>query len=150
MHILELDLDLMLVLSHERAVPIPARLAYRRDDPYAVQITFHVGSDSPVRWTFARELLIEGVFRPCGEGDVRVRPTKVDGRSAVSMALSSPGGSALIEAPAAALSAWLELTVRAVAPGSEHEWLDVDDALAALLAPALPDDQLRDGSPEDA
>ena len=45
---------------------MPARLTYRTDDPYAVHVTFHIGSDSPVNWTFARELLVEGVFRPCG------------------------------------------------------------------------------------
>jgi hypothetical protein len=134
--VVERELELSLVLSPERSIPVPARLTYRSDDPYAVHITFHIGSDHPVSWTFARELLVEGVFRPCGHGDVRVWPTKVAGRSVVLMALSSPDGDALLEAPTAQVSAWLERTLRAVPPGFEAEQLGIDDGLAELLAPA--------------
>ncbi|WP_338898018.1 SsgA family sporulation/cell division regulator [Streptomyces sp. TG1A-60] len=132
--LVERELELRLVLSPERSIPVPARLGYRGDDPYAVHITFHVTSDRPVRWTFARELLVEGVFRPCGSGDVRVWPTKVAGRGVVLVALSSPDGDALLEAPAAAVSAWLERTLRVVPPGAESDMLRIDDGLAELLA----------------
>ncbi|WP_031076339.1 SsgA family sporulation/cell division regulator, partial [Streptomyces sp. NRRL S-118] len=130
----ERELELTLVLSPERSIPVPARLTYRTDDPYAVHITFHVGSEHPVNWTFARELLVEGVFRPCGHGDVRIWPTTLDGRGVVLMALSSPDGDALLEAPAMAVSAWLERTLRVVPPGAESEQLGLDDELAELLA----------------
>lgn len=132
--VVERALELRLILSPERGVPVPAKLGYRSDDPYAVHITFHINSDRPVHWTFARELLIEGVFRPCGHGDVRVWPTKVKGRSVVLMALSSPDGDALLEAPAPQVSAWLERTLRVVPPGAEFDQLHIDDALAELLA----------------
>lgn len=132
--VVERELELGLVLSPERSIPVPAKLGFRSDDPYAVHITFHVHSDRPVHWTFARELLVEGVFRPCGHGDVRVWPTKVSGRSVVLMALSSPDGDALLEAPAAAVSAWLERTLRVVPPGAEFDMLRIDDGLAELLA----------------
>ncbi|WP_306330199.1 SsgA family sporulation/cell division regulator [Streptomyces venezuelae] len=147
----ERELELKLVLSPERAVPVPARLAYRTDDPYAVHITFHVGTDHPVNWTFARELLVEGVFRACGHGDVRIWPTKVDGRSVVLMALSSPDGDALLEAPSSQVSAWLERTLRAVPPGTESERLGIDDGLAELLATTVTADELwlRDPWPSD-
>ncbi|MEV6396473.1 SsgA family sporulation/cell division regulator [Streptomyces sp. NPDC051907] len=135
--VVERELELTLVLSPERSIPVPARLSYRTDDPYAVHISFHVGSDSPVNWTFARELLVEGVFRPCGDGDVKVWPTKVDGRGVILMALSSPDGDALLEASAAVVSAWLERTLRAVPPGTESEQLGIDEGLAELLAPSL-------------
>ncbi|MGD3111086.1 SsgA family sporulation/cell division regulator [Streptomyces sp. YGL11-2] len=142
--VVERELELGMVLSPERTIPVPARLAYRTDDPYAVHVTFHVGSDSPVNWTFARELLVEGVFRPSGEGDVRVWPTKLDGRSLVCMALASPDGDALLEAPAAAVSAWLERTLRIVPPGSEHAHLGIDEGLSELLALASRDDARTD------
>ncbi|MER8028545.1 SsgA family sporulation/cell division regulator [Streptomyces bauhiniae] len=132
--VVERELELRLILSPERSIPVPARLAYRSDDPYAVHITFHINSDFPVHWTFARELLVEGVFRPCGHGDVRVWPTKVNGRSVVLMALSSPDGDALLEAPTPQVSAWLERTLRAVPPGAEAAQLGIDDALDQLLA----------------
>ncbi|WP_086741582.1 SsgA family sporulation/cell division regulator [Streptomyces glaucescens] len=132
--VVERELELRLVLSPERGVTVPARLGYRTDDPYAVHITFHIDSESPVHWTFARELLVEGVFRPCGQGDVRVWPSRSEGRGVVLMALSSPDGDALLEAPAAQVSAWLERTLRVVPPGTEGEQLGIDGGLAQLLA----------------
>ncbi|MEU7181186.1 SsgA family sporulation/cell division regulator [Streptomyces celluloflavus] len=138
--VVERELELGLVLSPERTIAVPARLTYRADDPYAVHVTFHIGSDAPVHWTFARELLVEGVFRACGHGDVRVWPTKLDGRSLVCVALSSPDGDALLEAPAAAVSAWLERTLRVVPPGSEQQHLGIDKELSELLALTNRDD----------
>ena len=132
--VVERELELKLVLSPARRVPVPARLGYLTDDPYAVHVTFHIDTQHPVYWTFARDLLVEGVFRPCGQGDVRVWPTKTEGRGVVLMALSSPDGDALLEAPAAAVSAWLERTLRAVPPGTEGRQLGIDDGLAELLA----------------
>ncbi|EGX54576.1 regulator [Streptomyces zinciresistens K42] len=132
--VVERELELRLILSPERSVPVPARLTYRGEDPYAVHVVFHVDSERPVHWTFSRDLLVEGVFRPCGHGDVRVWPTKSEGRSVVLVALSSPGGDALLEAPAAQVSAWLERTLRAVPPGTEGGQLGIDDALDHLLA----------------
>lgn len=147
-NVVERELEMQLVLSPERSIPVPARLAYRSHDPYAVHITFHVGSDAPVNWTFARELIVEGVFRPCGHGDVRIWPTKVNGRSVICLALSSPDGDALLEAPSSAVAAWLERTLRAVPPGTEPDQLSMDDGLSALLAPAAGDEAwLQDPAP---
>ncbi|MFJ4617800.1 SsgA family sporulation/cell division regulator [Streptomyces sp. NPDC088812] len=138
--VVERELEVRLVLSPERSVPVPARFGYRSDDPFAVHITFHIDSERPVDWTFARELLVEGVFRPCGHGDVRVWPAKADGRGVVLLALCSPDGDALLEAPAAQVAAWLERTLRLVPPGTEGGRLGIDDALADLLAPAPADE----------
>ncbi|MBL1080390.1 SsgA family sporulation/cell division regulator [Streptomyces actinomycinicus] len=132
--VVERELELRLILSPERSVPVPARLGYRSDDPYAVHISFHINSEHPVDWTFARELLVEGVFRPCGNGDVRVWPAKAEGHGVVLMALSSPEGDALLEAPVPQVSAWLERTLRLVPPGTEGGQLGIDDALDQLLA----------------
>ncbi|SNS99519.1 SsgA family sporulation/cell division regulator [Actinacidiphila glaucinigra] len=134
--VVERELEMHLVLSPERSVAVPARLAYRSADPFAVHITFHIGSDCPVNWTFARELLVEGVFRPSGHGDVRIWPTKTDGRSVICMALSSPDGTALLEASPHPVAAWLERTLRAVPPGTELDHLSMDERLDELLAPA--------------
>lgn len=130
----ERELELRLVLSPERSIPVAARLGYRSDDPYAVHITFHIDSGHPVTWTFARDLLVEGVFRPCGQADVRVWPGRAQGRGVVLIALGSPHGDALLQAPAAQVSAWLERTLRAVPPGTEGGRLDLDDELDHLLA----------------
>ena len=154
--VVERELELQLVLSPDLGIPVPARLTYRTDDPYAVHITFHIGSDNPVKWAFARELLVEGVFRPSGYGDVRIRPAKVedgddgDDDGVVLIALSSPDGDALLEASPAVVSGWLERTLRAVPQGSESEQIDIDDGLAKLLAPTAADDLwLRNAWPSD-
>ncbi|MFF3732674.1 SsgA family sporulation/cell division regulator [Streptomyces sp. NPDC002476] len=138
--VVERELELKLVLSPERSIPVPARLTYRAKDPYAVHIDFHIGSEFPVHWTFARDLLVEGVFRPCGHGDVRIWPSKIEQRNVVFVALSSPDGNALLEMPSAAVAAWMERTLRMVPPGTETERLGIDEALAELLAPLPADD----------
>ncbi len=128
------ELTVDLVLAPDRSVPVPALLRYRAADPYAVHITFHLGQDSPVTWVFARDLLVEGIFRACGHGDVRIWPTRAAGRSLMCLALSSPAGDALIEAPTGAFASWLERSLQLVPAGREQESLDLDQALAALLA----------------
>ncbi|MEW2548398.1 SsgA family sporulation/cell division regulator [Streptomyces sp. NPDC047002] len=148
--VVERELDIELVLSPEHSVAVPARLTYRTADPYAVHIAFHIHSQNPVHWTFARELLVEGVFRPCGHGDVRIWPTRVSGHSVISLALTSPDGDALLQAPLGALYQWLEHTLRVVPPGTETDRLGLDEALLALLAPTPADDLwLRDPWPSD-
>lgn len=134
---IERELTLDLVLSPEQSTTVPARLTYHVHDPYAVHITFDTLSDRPVRWAFARELLSEGVLRPCGQGDVRVWPATVGGRGVVCVALSSPTGDALLRAPADAVTAWLEHTLRAVPPGREGERLGMEEGLERLLAAPL-------------
>jgi hypothetical protein len=61
--VVERELRLQLIVSAGRAVPVRARLGYRTADPYAVHIDFHVDSACPVHWAFARDLLVEGMWR---------------------------------------------------------------------------------------
>lgn len=148
--VVERELELRLVLSPEHSIPVSALLTYRTEDPYAVHIDFHIGTEFPVHWTFARDLLVEGVFRPCGQGDVRIWPTKVERRNVVFVALTSPDGNALLEMPSAAVAAWVERTLRIVPPGTESERLGLDEGLARLLAPLPADDLwLSDPWPSD-
>jgi hypothetical protein len=66
------------------------------------------------------------------------------------MALSSPDGDALLQAPTAQVSAWLERTLQAVPPGFEADRLGIDEGLAELLTPTPADDLwLRDPWPSD-
>ncbi|MFR9673854.1 SsgA family sporulation/cell division regulator [Streptomyces sp. TR06-5] len=131
---IEHDIDVQLVLAPDHSVTVPARLGYRTSDPYAAHVAFHTGSESPVHWTFARDLLVDGVFRPCGRGDVRVWTRQVAGRETMCLALSSPDGDALLEVPMGAVASWLERTLRAVPLGGEAELLELDEGLDALLS----------------
>jgi hypothetical protein len=67
-------------------------------------------------------------------GDVRVWPSSETGVDVVYVSLSSPEGEALLEAPARELSMFLKRTYVAVPAGSESAYLDIDGALANLLA----------------
>jgi hypothetical protein len=109
-------------------------LRYDTADPYAVHATFHTGAEETVEWVFARDLLAEGLHRPTGTGDVRVWPSRSHGQGVVCIALSSPEGEALLEAPARALESFLKRTDAAVPPGTEHRHFDLDTELSHILA----------------
>ncbi|MGB9378420.1 MAG: SsgA family sporulation/cell division regulator [Mycobacteriales bacterium] len=115
-----------------------ASLEYETSDPYAVQVTFHTGSSADecaVVWTFARQLIIDGLDRPAGLGDVRVWPVPDDGGScaSVALALCSPSGEALFEIPREALQGFLRRTFDEVPIGFEDRHVDMDAELKVLL-----------------
>ncbi|MFZ5852480.1 MAG: SsgA family sporulation/cell division regulator [Actinomycetota bacterium] len=127
-------IDVRLVVSGEHRLAVPVDLRYDPSDPYAVHATFHAG-DNAVEWVFARSLLADGMYRPSGEGDVRVWPGGLGGQ-AVLIALTSPDGAALVEAPRAALAAFVARTYAVVPGGTEGSHLDLDRAIGRLLADA--------------
>jgi len=55
------ELGLRLVVPQQTIVPLVASLYYSGSDPYAVRMAFHVGTDEPVEWIFARDLLAAGI-----------------------------------------------------------------------------------------
>ena len=113
--------------------PIDAELHYDPRDPYAVTTVFRTGT-STVRWTFGRDLLCEGLYEPSGDGDVHVWPClDADGRAVVIIELCSPDGEALVQAPIAAVTSFVERMTTAVTPGSESDHLDVDATITAIF-----------------
>ena len=121
---------------------------YSGKDPYAVRMAFHVGTDEPVEWIFARDLLAAGIESRQGEGDVQVWPSpascaetydldvigsaQTEGKI-LNIELSSPFGQAHFEAPAQAMSAFLKRTYQIVPPGRESSHIDIDTELNDLL-----------------
>jgi hypothetical protein len=127
------ELGLSLVVPDHGSVPLVASLYYSAEDPYAIRMAFHVGTDEPVEWIFARDLLAVGLEGAAGEGDVQVWPAEEDGQELLNIALSSPFGQAHFEAPRSSTSAFLSRTYEVIAPGHEAEYIDVDDELAELF-----------------
>jgi hypothetical protein len=128
-----------------------ASLYYSGSDPYAVRMAFHVGTDEPVEWIFARDLLAAGIDARQGEGDVRVWPSaqscaESDGLEVIGDAstegtvlnieLSSPFGQAHFEAPAQAMAAFLHRTYQIVPAGQESGYIDIEAELNDLLRQA--------------
>jgi hypothetical protein len=115
-------------------LPLDAELHYSADDPLAVEAHFDDGSDEPIRWVFARDLLSDGMDQRTGEGDIVVWPTiGSNGEPVVHFRLHSPHGDAVLEASADALEEFVAATWRLVPPGTEHRHMDIDDALSVLL-----------------
>ncbi len=114
--------------------PIEAELQYDSKDPYAVTTVFITGT-SRVRWTFGRELLSVGLYEPTGDGDVHVWPClDTEGRAVVIVELCSPDGEALIQARTGDLTSFMDRIDKAVPIGTEHQHVNVDAAITAILA----------------
>jgi len=141
------ELGLRLVVPKQTIVPLVASMYYSGSDPYAVRMAFHVGTDEPVEWIFARDLLAAGIQSRQGEGDVQVWPSAscaegggpagagpadADGK-VLNIELSSPFGQAHFEAPAQAMSAFLQRTYQIVPAGKESTFIDIETELNDLL-----------------
>jgi hypothetical protein len=137
------ELGLRLVVPQQTIVPLVASLSYSGNDPYAVRMAFHVGTDEPVEWIFARDLLAAGIESRQGEGDVQVWPSEpVDSEEGandgivLNIELSSPFGQAHFEAPAEAMSTFLRRTYQIVPAGKESTFVDIESELNELLRQA--------------
>jgi Streptomyces sporulation and cell division protein, SsgA len=148
------ELGLRLVVPQQTIVPLVASMYYSGSDPYAVRMAFHVGTDEPVEWIFARDLLAAGIESRQGTGDVQVWPspisvaetgdldlidaaevTEAQGK-VLNIELSSPFGQAHFEAPAEAMSAFLRRTYQIVPAGQESRHIDIETELNELLRDA--------------
>jgi Streptomyces sporulation and cell division protein, SsgA len=136
------ELGLRLVAAEQAVVPLVASLHYSGCDPYAIRMAFHVGTEDPVEWIFARDLLADGLMTPEGDGDVLIWPSspvigpdgQTDGPlSVLNIKLSSPFGEAHFEAPAEAIANFLDRTFRIVQMGKESQVIDIDAELSSLL-----------------
>ncbi|MGH3546251.1 MAG: SsgA family sporulation/cell division regulator [Mycobacteriales bacterium] len=159
----EVPIGLCLISPKGKPAPVSATLRYAGTDPYAVYVVFHLrrgqaathasvsgttcteappvpssGSHSAdfagdISWTFSRELLADGLDAPSGYGDVRIWPWNSSGRQSVALALSSPDGYALFEAPRSVVKRFLDRCYGCVPAGVEEHYIDIDTSLANLL-----------------
>jgi len=134
MHItLEQPARARLITADDTELPVPATLRYTAGDPLAVHIDFppEVSLDgSGVTWTFARELLEEGLRAPAGNGDVHIWPC---GRARAVLEFHSPYGLALLQFDTAVLRRFLLRTYAVVAAGREDVGQAVDGGLTSLF-----------------
>lgn len=115
------------------STPLEAGFEYDPTDPWAVSILFK-GEPVPVRWTFSRDLLVEGFYEPTGDGDVHVWPClNAQGAAVVIIELSSPSGEVLLQAPSRDVSGFVAKMLESVPAGAEAELVDLDAELAAVF-----------------
>lgn len=127
------DVRLRMLLVSGRSVPVDASLSYRDSSPYEVEAVFHTLAGD-ITWTFARDLLSEGLRDQAGLGDISIWPdTTPAGQSVVYLSLVSPNGQALLEADRADIEGFVQRIFAAVPAGSEAELLNMDFVLDMLL-----------------
>ncbi|MBW5423613.1 SsgA family sporulation/cell division regulator [Streptomyces sp. BG9H] len=134
--VIEQAVEARLVAAAPRMPTIPATLHYDRRDPFAVRMSFPAPATLEgveVYWTFARELLTDGVERAVGDGDVRVRPYGFD-RTVVEF--HAPEGTAIVHVRTGELRRFLLRTTALVPVGQEHRHVDLDQDLAELMRDA--------------
>jgi len=124
------NLEFTLVLVDADPITVAAHLRYDARDPFAVSVSFDAGGHDRIEWTFARELLDQGVWAAIGDGDVRVWPRA----GAVFLALCSPSGKAVLETRRPAVADFLARIQRIVPAGHEDEFFNVDRELEGLLS----------------
>jgi hypothetical protein len=142
------ELGLGLVGPERTIVPLTAGLSYTCADPYAVRMAFEVGTDEPVEWILARDLLAAALHGSEGIGDVRAWPSAAScdpdvvaiggaaGPAILNIAMSSPYGQAQFEVSAKAIEDFLQRTYELVPIGQESSYLDFDAELTDLLSQA--------------
>lgn len=129
-----LDVRLECLDETGRGHHIHSVLAYQRHDPFAVTMTF-LTPDESLTWTFGRDLLIEGLRRTSGEGDVCVAPAiSPSGRPIVLITLSSPDGHLMLQAPTSQIAEFVSRSLAVVPTGDEVAHLDIDSLVAQILA----------------
>lgn len=124
------------LVSEELAFRIPVQLDFDSADPYAVRLTFDLPGDMPVTWAFSRELMLDGLSRPSGEGDVRIEPVAGGHLSDVFISLQVGSERALFRVSAPPLVAFLDRTDRLVPLGAEEVCDTLDAVLSRILTEA--------------
>ncbi len=113
-----------------RSIDLPASLGYDPSDPWAVAVTFG-GPDEQICWIVGRDLLLQGVTDPAGEGDILLWPSiDENGRAAVVMELCSPDGRLVTQLRTHDLYRFLTRTLALVPRGTE--WIDLDVLVGEL------------------
>ncbi|MFI1358358.1 SsgA family sporulation/cell division regulator [Streptomyces sp. NPDC020898] len=135
--VIEQLVEARLVAAAPRMPSIPATLTYDRSDPFAVRMTFPAPATLEgveVCWTFARELLVDGMQDAQGHGDVRVRPY---GYGRTVLEFHAPEGTAVVHVRSVELRSFLAATTELVPVGLEHLQTDLDRELAELMRDVL-------------
>jgi len=115
------------------STPVEAEFSYDAADPFAVSISFKV--EPAVRWTFARDLLIEGFYEPTGDGDIHVWPClSAEGTAVVIVELDSPAGGAMVQISSRDMAPFIDQMLALVPLETESDLLDFDAELSEILA----------------
>ena len=127
------NVELEFVDPQGESTAIDSDLVFDPADPYAVTMVFRTGVQE-VLWTFGRDLLIEGLYEPTGDGDVHVWPClSSNGTAVVIVELCSPDGELLVQACSRKVNSFVRQMLESVPEGQESSFVNFDDELAQML-----------------
>ncbi|MBW0117501.1 SsgA family sporulation/cell division regulator [Pseudonocardia abyssalis] len=126
----------MFTVLHGQPAPVVTRWSYDAADPFAVTLAVRTRADRWVEWLVGRDLVLEGLEGPTGEGDIRMSPQTVQGYDIVEIEIRSTDGRAVLEVDRDLLRHFVEASAELVAFGDEHGLMDLDGEIAKLTAGA--------------
>ena len=122
----------MFTVLHGQPAPVVTRWSYSAADPFAVSLSVRTRHDRWVEWLVGRELVVDGLTGPVGEGDVRMRPCSVQGYDIVEIEICSHDGRAVLEVDRDLLRHFVDTTLDVVALGDETGRIDLDEEIARI------------------
>jgi sporulation and cell division protein SsgA len=122
----------MFTVLHGQPTPIMTRWTYRAADPYAVAFAVRIQQGHWVEWLVARDLVVDGLSGPVGEGDIRMTPTTAQGYQIVEIEIRSTDGRAVLEVDLDLLHRFVHSTIAVVPLGQEAGHVDLDEEIARI------------------
>ena len=122
----------MFTVLHGQPTPVVTRWTYSASDPFALTLAVRARQDRWVEWLLARDLVVDGLTRRVGEGDVRLRPRLVQGYDIVEIEICSHDGRAVLEIDRDLLREFVDLTFDVVAPGEEADHMNIEEEIARI------------------
>ena len=122
----------LMVATGNGEAELTGELRYDPSDPFAVSLAIGTECGEPVIWTFARDLLADGVKEPAGEGDITIEPASdLDSRE-LRITLATDSLATLL-APRDRVVEFLVEAFTVLPSGAEFDTIDFDAEISALL-----------------
>jgi hypothetical protein len=126
----------MFTVLHGQPTPIMTRWTYRAADPFAVAFAVRIEEGHWVEWLVARDLVVEALSGPVGEGDIRMAPKSAQGYEVVEIEIRSNDGRAVLEVDHDLLHRFVHATIAVVPLGQESSRIDLDSEIARITRSA--------------
>jgi len=127
----------MFTVLHGQPAPVVTRWTYSAADPFAVTLGVRTRSDRFVEWLVARDLVIDSLRAPVGDGDIRMSPQHVQGYDIVEIEIRSTDGRAVLEVDRDLLAEFIDASVSLVALGEESAHMDLDAEITKITSRAV-------------
>ncbi|MCX5214174.1 SsgA family sporulation/cell division regulator [Kitasatospora sp. NBC_00240] len=123
---------LRMVLRYDPRAPYEVSLSFPAPAVLAEGLVVEDGgrAEDGIVWTVARELLAEGLYKPAGLGDLRLRPV---GAGLTRLEFYGDDGVALVHTDTAGLATFLDEAEESLPAGQEHHRIDWPETVEALL-----------------